>query len=70
MQMTENNSMVFLHWKAASVPVQRCNQVDMAASTRDGGGDREQAQEGQTHEVTLNPRTLQDQVKRVEIASE
>lgn len=68
--MTENSSMVFLHWKAASVPVQRCSQVDMAASTGDGGGDREQAQKGQMHEVTLNPRALQDQVKRVEIASE
>lgn len=32
--------------------------------------DKEQAQEGQAHEVTLDPRTLQGQLKRAETASE
>ena len=37
---------------------------------RSGGGDREQAWEGQTHEMALNPRALQDQVKAAETASQ
>lgn len=69
MQVTENNSMAFLDWKVASVPVQRCNQVNRAASNGDWYGDRKQTQKDQTQEVTLDPRTLQNQLKRAEAAS-
>lgn len=57
MQTTENNFMAFPDWKPASVPVQRWNQVNRANLVECG---REQAQEGQTHKVTLDPRTLQN----------
>lgn len=69
MQVTENNSMAFMDWKVASVPVQRCNQLNRAASNGEWYGDREQTQKDQTQEVTLDPRTLQNQWKRAQAAS-
>lgn len=69
MQMTENNFMAFLDWKPASVPVQRCNQVSRANIGEWGRG-QGTAQEGETYEVILDPRTLQNQLKRAETAPE
>lgn len=69
-QVTKNIFMTFLDWKADSVPVQRYNHVDRAASIgewrrRQGTGTGRSA-----HEVTLDPRMLQGQLKGAETASE
>ena len=43
---------------------------DMAVNTEEWGRGQGTGTGGQSHEVALNPRTLQDQVKKAETASE
>lgn len=62
--MTENNSVAFLSFCRGITKSTR--QLALGS----GRGDGELAQEGQTHEVTLEPRTLGDESKRAETASD